>query len=224
MRDEVVLALELYLRDGVVSLAACRPLSEELRSFPIEGHLAARPSFRNPPSVRSKLYNLQWLDPDGGNGRANAGARTIAVWEEFGGDRSLVEAEATTIRRAIADATSSAESSGEDGYEVDETGVRIVAHRRRERDARLVRRKRDQILRRTGALACEACGFDSKAEWGIEGIIECHHLRPLSEVEPGTKTSLADVRLLCPNCHRLVHSRHPKWLTWDELLGRVQSA
>jgi predicted HNH restriction endonuclease len=43
----------------------------------------------------------------------------------------------------------------------------------------------------------------------------------VSELEPGRATRLADVRLLCPNCHRLVHSRRP-WLTWEELLGRVQ--
>lgn len=220
-RDEVVLALDLYLRDGVVGLGSCRPLSEELRSMPIEQHLAADPSFRNTQSVRSKLYNLQWLDTDGVRGRPNAGAQTVAVWEHFADDMSRVEAEAREIRRALADAEQH-ESSGADDedYEVDESAVKIVAHRRRERDQGLVHRKRRQVLRRTGALACEACGFDSEAEWGVEGIIECHHLAPVSELEPGRTTRLADVRLLCPNCHRLVHSRRP-WLKWGELLSKV---
>jgi 5-methylcytosine-specific restriction enzyme A len=221
MKDEVVLALELYLDAGVVSLGNCASLSEELRAFPVEGHFAADPSFRNPEAVRSKLYNLQWLDTDGAQGRPNAGAQTVAVWEAFGRDQSRVQTEAVAIRRALVDAESKGAGGGDDGYETDETEVTIVAHRRRERDPRLVRRKRAQVLRRTGSLACEACGFDSNAEWGIEGIIDCHHLKPVSELEPGTKTKLSDTRLLCPNCHRLVHSRRP-WLSWEELLDLVR--
>ncbi len=221
VRDEVVLALELYLLHGVVSLGNCVALSRELRAYPIEGHLAAKPSFRNPEAVRSKLYNLQWLDTDGAQGRPNAGAQTVAVWEAFGRDQSRVQAEAAAIRQAIADAKLERGGAADDGYEIDETGVRVVAHRRRERDPGLVRRKRAQVLRRTGSLACEACGFDSNAEWGVEGIIDCHHLKPVSELEPGTKTKLADTRLLCPNCHRLVHSRRP-WLSWQELLDLLR--
>jgi 5-methylcytosine-specific restriction enzyme A len=102
-----------------------------------------------------------------------------------------------------------------------ESGIRLVAHRRRERDADLPRRKRAQVKRLTGALACEACGFDSDAAWGVEGIVECHHLLSVSELEPGQTTKLADVRLLCPNCHRLVHSRS-EWLAWEELLDYVR--
>ena len=221
MRDEVVLALELYLGHGVVSLGNCASLSRELRAYPVEGHLAAKSSFRNPEAVRSKLYNLQWLDTDGAQGRPNAGAQTVAVWEAFGRDQSRVQGEAAAIRRAIADARSGSSETADASYETDETGVRIVAHRRRERDSGLVHRKRAQALRQTGALACEACGFDSNAEWGVEGIIDCHHLKPVSELEPGTKTRLADTRLLCPNCHRLVHSRRP-WLSWQELLKLVR--
>jgi 5-methylcytosine-specific restriction enzyme A len=220
-RDEVVLALELYLREGVVGLGSCRSLSEELRSLPVEQHLAVDPSFRNTQSVRSKLYNLQWLDTDGVRGRPNAGAQTVATWEYFGGDALRVETEAREIRHALADAQHREEVVEDDDYEVDESAVKVVAHRRRERDQGLVRRKRLQVLRRNGALACEACSFDSQAEWGIAGIIECHHLVPVSELEPGRKTKLADTRLLCPNCHRLVHSRRP-WLKWDELLSLVQ--
>jgi 5-methylcytosine-specific restriction protein A len=220
MRDEVVLALELYLREGVVSLGKCASLSGELRAFPVEGHFAAKSSFRNPQSVRSKLYNLQWLDTDGAHGRPNAGAQTVGVWEVFGRDQSRVQAEAVAIRQATAVAKSEGAGGGDDGYETDETGIKIVAHRRRERDPGLVRRKRAQVRRRTGSLACEACGFDSNSEWGVEGIIDCHHLKPVSELEPGTKTKLSDTRLLCPNCHRLVHSRRP-WLSWQELLDLV---
>ena len=173
-----MLALELYLRLGVVGLGGCQSLSEELRSLPIERHLASDPSFRNAQSVRSKLYNLQWLETDGARGRPNAGAQTVAVWERFGGDQSHVEAEAVEIRRALADAADHDGASTDDDYEVDESAVRFVAHRRRERDQGLVLRKRRQVLRRMGALACEACGFDSHAEWNVEGSLSVTTSRP----------------------------------------------
>lgn len=220
MYDEVTLALQLYLRKGVGSLEQAKPLSEELRAWPIEGHFAAEPSFRNEQSVRSKLYNLRWLATDGTRGRGNVGAQTEAVWREFGADLERVDATAAEIRKALA-TVAHGSTSAEDEYESDESGIRLVAHRQRERDSDLPRRKRAQVKRLTGALACEACGFDSSAAWGVEGIIECHHLIPVSELEPGETTKLADVRLLCPNCHRLVHSRG-KWLTWEELVAYVQ--
>ncbi|WP_352230624.1 MULTISPECIES: HNH endonuclease [Asaia] len=35
-------------------------------------------------------------------------------------------------------------------------------------------------------------------------------------IEPGTKTKLSDLALLCANCHRMIHARRP-WLSLDEL-------
>jgi 5-methylcytosine-specific restriction protein A len=219
MREEIVLALQLYLREGVVGLKRCESLSAELRAWPIEAHFSARRSFRNAQSVRNKLYNLQWLQTDGERGRARGGKETEAVWAEFGDDLPRVDAAAAEIRWALADAERNGGVASE--YEADETGVKMVAHRRRERDPSLARRKREEMLRKTGALACEACGFDSDATWGVAGIIDCHHLIPVSELEPGEKTRLRDLRLLCPSCHRLVHAGGG-WLTWDELLAYVR--
>lgn len=149
-REEVVLALQLYLREGVVGLGQCEPLSVELRAWPLEGHFAADPSFRNAQSVRSKLYNLQWHHSGGKRGRAHGGRETEATWAEFGDDLPRVDAAATEIRRALADAEQNG-GIGDDQYESDETGVKMVAHRRRERDRGLGRRKRAQVLRRAGA-------------------------------------------------------------------------
>jgi len=35
--------------------------------------------------------------------------------------------------------------------------------------------------------------------------IEVHHLRPVHTMKPGEKTKLADLALLCSNCHRMAH-------------------
>ncbi|WP_421989133.1 HNH endonuclease [Roseococcus sp.] len=33
------------------------------------------------------------------------------------------------------------------------------------------------------------------------GFIECHHTRPLHTLRPGDKTKIADLVLVCSNCH-----------------------
>lgn len=219
-REEVILALDLYLAQGGLGTLDERvKLSDLLRSWPLERHFAVEdPTFRNEQSVRNKLYNLQYLDTGGEKGREKGGAMTETVWEDMAHEPARVVAEASVIRQAMADLGEGSDGLvPDDDIEADETSVVVVTHRRRERDRKIAKRKREQVLADTGALACEACGFDSEARFGIEGIIECHHLKPVAELEPGEKTRLADLRLVCPNCHRLVHKKRP-WLTWPQLL------
>ena len=63
---------------------------------------------------------------------------------------------------------------------------------------------------------CEACNFQFKDKYGEYGAdyIECHHENPLSERPEGEwsnelKTSIDDVKLLCSNCHRMIHRTRP---------------
>jgi len=63
---------------------------------------------------------------------------------------------------------------------------------------------------------CEACGFVFKETYGERGdkYIECHHENPLSERSEkewneNIKTSLNDVKILCSNCHRIIHRTRP---------------
>lgn len=222
MREEVILALELYLERNMATRADWGALSDFLRRLPVEQHLAEDPKFRNWQGVRNKLYNLQSLDTGGHRGRPNAGAATVSTWAEFERDLGRVRAAAAEVRTGFADlvAQNGPEmQTVEFEYEADESGVVMRTHRSRERDQRLVKRKREAAA----TLACEACGFDSEASYGISGIIECHHLKPVSDLVPGETTRLADLRLVCPNCHRLIHRTRP-WLEWDQLLALVSSA
>jgi hypothetical protein len=69
------------------------------------------------------------------------------------------------------------------------------------RDARAIR-----------GFECEACDFDFEATYGELGhqYIECHHVDPLGARDnPSTTTTVRDVRMLCANCHRMVHRRRP---------------
>jgi hypothetical protein len=84
--------------------------------------------------------------------------------------------------------------------------VRYRQHRLRERSAALRRLKITAALRETGHLVCEACGFDFGAQYGPlgEGFIECHHRVQLADGDE-RETKLADLALLCANCHRMIH-------------------
>ncbi|RLO19518.1 HNH endonuclease, partial [Pseudomonas protegens] len=45
-------------------------------------------------------------------------------------------------------------------------------HRVRERDKRIVKRKKEEALKQHGALQCEACGFNFSQTYGadVEGV------------------------------------------------------
>ncbi|WP_279635939.1 HNH endonuclease [Kitasatospora cheerisanensis] len=45
--------------------------------------------------------------------------------------------------------------------------------------------------------------------------MECHHVVPLHVAGEG-RTGLADLALICANCHRMIHRRAP-WPTPQEL-------
>jgi predicted HNH restriction endonuclease len=81
-------------------------------------------------------------------------------------------------------------------------------HLRIERDPDVIRLKKSDVLKREGSLVCEICGFDYEETYGSfgKGFIEAHHLVPLSTLQ-GTpaKTSIADLIVICSNCHRMVH-------------------
>lgn len=224
MREEVVLALDLYWKyGGIAPRSECRTMSALLRALPVDAELARNdPSFRGPRSVENKLYNLQYLATAGERGRANGGQVDRDVWAEFGEEREAVAAAANEVRAALADLTLLPDSdpSPSDDYEANEGSVVIKTHRTRERDRKIGQKKRDAVLAATGTLACEACAFDSAARYGVPGIVECHHLKAVSALKPGEKTKPSDLRLLCPNCHRLVHSRRP-WMTWSQLIQLV---
>ena len=95
-------------------------------------------------------------------------------------------------------------------------------HLRRERNRELVESKKRLVLKQGGSLTCEVCGFNFKAEYGErgDGFIECHHTKPLEALEPGAKTHVRDLALVCSNCHRMIHRRRP-WLSINELRQQV---
>jgi 5-methylcytosine-specific restriction enzyme A len=91
-------------------------------------------------------------------------------------------------------------------------------HMRKERNPRVVLRKKKKVLAETGKLECEVCGFDFEKKYGSlgYGFIECHHTVRVSELVAGNKTRLSDLSIVCSNCHQMLHRSRPL-LSVDEL-------
>lgn len=64
---------------------------------------------------------------------------------------------------------------------------------------------RAECLKRKGT-RCYVCGFDSAEVYGIQGIVDVHHLKPLSDGGERITDVDRDLVPLCPNCHRAIHS------------------
>lgn len=223
MRDELILALDLYFQDGrKARKASCEGLSEILRSIPVEPELAEDPKFRNWKGVYAKLQNFTGLDPEWARkGFSNGSEQDQIVWDEF-------SAQPTYLRRVAEAILGNLGSLAPPELEADDFDLledapegRILTrlHSTRERSAKLRAAKKKRVLDENGRLACEGCGIDFQERYGERGtgFIECHHLKPLSTLKPGQRTRLDDLALLCSNCHRMVHVRHP-WLSVEELV------
>ncbi len=89
-------------------------------------------------------------------------------------------------------------------------------HRQLERNRTLAKQKKSMVLKATGKLECEACGFDFHAHYGElgNGFAECHHIIPLWKTGE-TETRLQDLAIVCSNCHRMLHRR--PWHSINEI-------
>lgn len=69
---------------------------------------------------------------------------------------------------------------------------------------------------------CNVCKFDFQATYkGLErNFLVGHHVKPIGKRKKATKTTLADIDVLCPNCHAAVHSEDPP-LCANELRSRI---
>lgn len=224
--DELMLALDLYLRTrGQISYSettkVVTDLSAELhtlRIFPAD--VRATPRFRNPAGVALKLHNFSSIDPDhDGRGMGHGSAGDRRVWEQWA-HRPDELAQAVALIRARGESDDAPEDTGEEEeYEAPEGRILFREHRRYERDRKLVARKKAAVLKKTGRLACEVCDFESSEIFDVEGVIDVHHIVPLHKIGESV-TTMNDLALVCPTCHRVLH-RHRPVITPAELRAKA---
>lgn len=230
-RDELILALDLYFQTRGKTggyhktSTAVIQLSDQLHRlelFPAE--VRAHGKFRNPAGVALKLGNFAAIDPTRTGAGMPHGARADkATWDEWAHRPDELSAVAAAIRATGATVTVDDETNEDEEYEAEEGRLLFRKHRRYERDRKLVARKRADVLKKTGRLACEVCDFDSSEEYG-EGVvvIDVHHVLPLHKIGE-SKTRLTDLALVCPTCHRVIHAHKP-FITPAELKARRSAA
>lgn len=87
--------------------------------------------------------------------------------------------------------------------------LRLHRTMERARNRNIVNAKKALVLSTTSDLKCEICSFSFRETWGEhgEGFAECHHVKPLSELTEETLTTIADLAIVCANCHRMLHRR-----------------
>jgi 5-methylcytosine-specific restriction protein A len=226
-REETILALGLYFAvDGDVPSVAdhrVQALSQLLRTLPGHAQAGRRATFRNPDGVVFKLQNLRQVAT--GRGLANVSRMDRAIWTELGQSPDRVTQIGDAIVAAAAMLGSDVDLPSEED-EFQEGRLLTAMHFRRERAPKL-RAKLLALRRKQGVLSCDACNVRPIAV-GLEfedAIFEAHHLLPLGVTGP-TVTRLADLSLLCANCHRLIHrliATHRRWIDVKELRRMLRS-
>lgn len=226
--DEIILALELYVRSNFTVLPIDHPeviaLSEFMYSLPIHPPEVRDGKFRNPSSISTKLANFRYINPAQPGGLSSASKLDYKMWEAYAGDPPRLRRIVGRIHSYANLPELEAEPALTD-ESAPEGRLLLRVHKIRERNARLVEKRKKQALRKSGSLACEACGFDFLTMYGPigGGYIECHHTVPVSELTPESKTRLTDLALLCANCHRMVH-RSSELLSIERLRKHMKMA
>ena len=228
-RDELILAFDLYMTHrGSPPPKGSPEVLELSRVLSNLGKVLGQHSsdtYRNANGVFMKMMNFRRIDPEytseGKKGLTRGNKDERVVWDLYANDPNELARVAQFIRAGVAEHRNDEDLAGPDEPDIVESEEGKVAtriHRYRERDKKLVAKAKQQALREHGRLSCIACGFDFSDRYGATGagIIDVHHTKPVHTMHPGEKTKVADLALLCSNCHRVVHAKR-KWLTLDEL-------
>lgn len=168
-RDELILALDLYLRHRASPPGTDNPevikLSEFLNKMGRALGLAEVETYRNANGVSMKMMNFRRFDAEytknGKVGLRRGNKEEEVVWHEFSADPVRLAAVVAAIRSTIEKHSSDLELAGADEpdiQEAEEGRVLTHLHRIRERSRKLIEAKKKAALKQHGRLVCEACG------------------------------------------------------------------
>lgn len=220
-KEDFLICLDFYLNHREAPVSQSHPGLIELTNLLNRLPVNSKNNPLTPKSIYMKLMNFMSLDPHHPNrGLSNITQRDKDIWAEYSEDSE-------ELKKVVEAIKSNIEESSETILQVEHSNEIVSAregkllssiHIKRERNQKLVKHKKQKVLKQTGKLECEVCSFDFNEVYGQRGFgfIECHHTLPLSSLKGATTINLEDLALVCSNCHRMIHVKQP-WLTIEEL-------
>ncbi len=228
VRDEIILAMDLYFRAGRKQLPNDHEdvlhLSRILNDLPIHPRIARDENFRNPNGISMILGNFLGVDPlHEKPGLSRNNHLQAVVWRDF--------ADAPETLRNVAVAIQHIASCGDIGENETivsdedmfiEGALLTRQHTHLEHNRSAVCKKIELTLAACGKLKCEVCDFNFFDLYGDlgNGFAEFHHTTPLLESAFMRTTQVSDIAIVCANCHRMLHRARPA-LTIDGLKGII---
>jgi 5-methylcytosine-specific restriction protein A len=218
MREDFLIALEVYFKLKtemfLLRTTTLQTRPEVLDALELINSLAAQQN-NGPTTLKSLMTRIQSfanLDEEYHSGGPQGSEMAKTVWDEHFTQPDSVQTEVAFIQTIHSkfDELAESEAAGNNTSEVREGQLRWRYHAYRERNRKIIMAKKKHFAKKNhGRLFCEVCKFDFAACYGElgEGFIECHHIKPVSELDGTETTGLDDLILLCANCHRMAHVR-----------------
>jgi 5-methylcytosine-specific restriction enzyme A len=214
VRDELILVCSLVVQNEWNGVRQTDPraveLSDLLRRMPLHDPALRDETFRSPSSVQRKSYDIATNHPDYAGVPTRGGSLERGVLDDFLHRPDEMLAAAERIREGLfsGQLTEPLGPDLEDEAEFTAREGRLLMrwHASRERNKGLRDRKIKSVRAANPHLSCEVCGFSFEQTYGSrgEGFVECHHVVPLHVAGEGD-TRLEDLKLVCSNCHRMIH-------------------
>lgn len=146
----------------------------------------------------------------------NSNELRLDIWQRFDAYFVLTERQSAITTSALIDELGTSNPD----LKVTEGGLNLVTHLVRERNKKIIDEKKQQAIN-NNSLKCEVCDFSFSKIYNAN-FIECHHIIPISAPGRIKETSLADISLVCPNCHRMLHTKFDgQFLSIKQLQDRM---
>lgn len=103
--EELILALDLYLREGILDdkHSDVEALSRALNALDLHAERPDADRFRNPNGVALKLANFAALDPYyPGTGMSRGGRRDAEVWARYASDEDALAEAVSAVGKGLA--------------------------------------------------------------------------------------------------------------------------
>jgi predicted HNH restriction endonuclease len=193
-RDQVNDPIDLYdslWQDDNVEASEIKAgiLVSEMRLTPEDGMLKSQDLQKDPDLSRMQIL-------------------TAHVGTNF----SLNQKQSDRINEYWAANTQNLEDIEDKFFSTAEGRTTLRMHKVRERNPRLRNIAIKRFVQVHGKLFCEICNFSFAETYGElgQGFIEVHHIKPISAYNDNDVTRIKDLKIVCSNCHRMIHRGDPE--------------